>query len=128
MTGIKFFIPLFILLTTCNAQTDLTSQLYETYENYKEPSLTNRRIKHNQIQPLIDRFRDNSKFEVQKVGESIQGRDLNLISIGEGETNIFLWSQMHGDEPTATQAIFDILNFLDSDDFQSGKANDVIQS
>ena len=121
MTGIKFFIPLFILLSTCNAQTDLTSQLYETYENYKEPSLKNRRIKHKQIQPLIDRFRDNPKFEVQKVGESIEGRDLNLISIGEGETNIFLWSQMHGDEPTATQAIFDILNFLDSDDFKAEK-------
>ena len=28
---------------------------------------------------------------------------------------------MHGDEPTATQAIFDILNFLDSDDFGQEK-------
>lgn len=117
----KFFIPLFILVSTCNAQTDLTSQLYETYDKYKEASLEKRRIKHAQIQPLIDRFRANPKFEVQKVGESIEGRDLNLISIGEGDTNIFLWSQMHGDEPTATQAIFDILNFLDSKDFETEK-------
>ena len=51
---------------------------------------------------------------MSKVGESIEGRDLNLISIGNGSTDVFLWSQMHGDEPTATMAIFDILNFLDS--------------
>ena len=33
----------------------------------------------------------------------------------------FLWSQMHGNEPTATQAIFDILNFLNSPDFKVEK-------
>lgn len=121
MNPMKYLICLFVLASTCNAQNDLTSQLYETYEEYKEPSLNKRRIKHSQIQPLIDNFRNNPKFEVNKVGESIEGRDLNLISIGEGDINIFLWSQMHGDEPTATQAIFDILNFLDSDDFKDEK-------
>ena len=55
------------------------------------------------------------------MGESIEGRVLNLISMGSGKTNVLLWSQMHGDEPTATQAIFDILNFLTSDDFQEEK-------
>ncbi|MGB5783398.1 MAG: M14 metallopeptidase family protein, partial [Eudoraea sp.] len=62
-------------------------------------------------------YRNNPKFDVTTVGSSIEGRTLSLISIGKGETDVFLWSQMHGDEPTATQAIFDILNFLDSDDF-----------
>ncbi|MEX0312592.1 MAG: M14 family zinc carboxypeptidase, partial [Allomuricauda sp.] len=66
-------------------------------------------------------FDANPKFEVQKVGESIEGRDLRLISVGSGPMNIFLWSQMHGDEPTATQAIFDILNFLDAPDFKKEK-------
>ncbi len=97
---------------------DFTESLYSTYGNYKEPSLDKRRIKYAQLTPLIDRLRTNSKFTVKKVGESIEGRDLNLISLGKGGTPIFLWSQMHGDEPTATQAIFDILNFFDSNDFQ----------
>ncbi|MGW9686238.1 M14 family zinc carboxypeptidase [Flagellimonas sp. 2504JD1-5] len=103
------------------AQETITTNLYETYEQYKESSLQKRRIKHQQIQPLIQRFAANPKFEVQKVGESIQGRDLHLISIGSGPTNIFLWSQMHGNEPTATQAIFDILNFLDAPQFEKEK-------
>ncbi|PRX55009.1 M14 family zinc carboxypeptidase [Flagellimonas meridianipacifica] len=115
------FIAFLFFFSISNAQVNITSRLYDTYSNYKEPSLTKRRIKHKQIQPLIQRFADNSKFKVQKVGESIQGRDLHLISIGSGEEDIFLWSQMHGDEPTATQAIFDILNFLDAPEFAEEK-------
>ncbi|GMN08871.1 M14 family metallopeptidase [Croceitalea sp. MTPC9] len=99
----------------------ITEALYDSYENYKEVSLDSRRIKHHQLQPLINNFRANPKFVVQKVGESIEGRDLSLISLGSGKTNIFLWSQMHGDEPTATQAIFDLLNFFNSNDFKTEK-------
>ena len=101
--------------------TDLTSQLYDTYENYKEISIGKRRIKRADIQPLIDNYASNEKFKVATVGKSIGGKDLSLISIGSGKTNVFLWSQMHGDEPTATQAIFDILNFFNSPDFKVEK-------
>lgn len=120
---IKKLCSIIVILFACNmqAQDELTSKLYETYEEYKESSIGNRRIKHTDIQPLIEKFKADPKFEVQKVGESIQGRDLHLISIGSGDSNIFLWSQMHGDEPTATQAIFDILNFLDAPEFKAEK-------
>ncbi|NVN18219.1 peptidase M14 [Muricauda sp. HICW] len=111
----------FLLVCNVQAQDELTSKLYETYDDYKESSIGKRRIKHADIQPLIEKFKANPKFEVQKVGESIQGRDIHLISIGSGDSNIFLWSQMHGDEPTATQAIFDILNFLDAPEFKEEK-------
>ncbi|WP_396634488.1 M14 metallopeptidase family protein [Maribacter sp. R86514] len=99
----------------------ITTQLYDTYENYKESTIGKRRIKRNDIQPLIDKFSANAKFKVNTVGKSIGGKDLSLISIGTGETNVFLWSQMHGNEPTATQAIFDILNFFESADFKAEK-------
>jgi hypothetical protein len=97
--------------------------LYSTYEKYKEPTLDKRRIKHADIQPLINKLSANPKFKVAVVGKSIEGRNLSLISIGTGATDVFLWSQMHGDEPTATQAIFDIFNFLGSGDFQTEKEN-----
>ncbi len=100
---------------------NITSQLYDSYEKYKEPTLNKRRIKHQDIQPLLAAFAKNPKFKVTKVGSSIGGKSLNLISIGTGTTDVFLWSQMHGDEPTATQAIFDILNFLESPDFAEEK-------
>ncbi len=115
----KYFsaiLPILVLFA-CQAQdqeSDLTEILYNTYEDYKEISLEKRRIKHVDLQPLIEEYANNPKFQVSKIGESIEGRDLNLISIGNGNTDVFLWSQMHGDESTATQAIFDILNFLNS--------------
>nr|WP_299485273.1 M14 family zinc carboxypeptidase [uncultured Allomuricauda sp.] len=117
----KIFLLLGCFSFLTYSQESITTNLFETYEQYKESSLQKRRIKHHQIQPLIERFDANPKFQVQKVGGSIEGRDLKLISIGSGPVNIFLWSQMHGNEPTATQAIFDILNFLDAPGFQQEK-------
>lgn len=49
-------------------------------------------------------------------GYSFLNQPIQLLKIGEGEIKILLWSQMHGDEPTATAAIFDILNFFNSDE------------
>ncbi|WP_298504880.1 M14 family zinc carboxypeptidase [uncultured Maribacter sp.] len=108
--------------TAINAQQkEITSSLYESYKAYKEPSLNKRRIKHEDLQPLLRHYKTISGFVVTKVGESIAGRDLSLVSVGSGETRVFLWSQMHGDEPTATQAIFDILKFFESPDFKEEK-------
>jgi hypothetical protein len=49
---------------------------------------------------------------VQDVGSSGQGRPLRTITFGEGSTDLLLWSQMHGDEATATRALADLLEFL----------------
>ena len=108
--------------TTDTAIPDITTSLYETYDQYRESTLDRRRIKQSEILPLIRKYGETEGFMVTRVGESIEGRELNLISLGRGEVDVFLWSQMHGDEPTATQAIFDILNFFNSDDFQVEKA------
>ncbi|NCQ17952.1 MAG: peptidase M14, partial [Ignavibacteria bacterium] len=91
--------------------------LYNTYESYREPSLNSRRITHANILPLIEKLHHNSKFVVHKLGESVEKRELFLIKIGTGKTKIFLWSQMHGDESTATMALFDIFNFFSANDY-----------
>lgn len=91
---------------------DFEQHLYQSYERYKEKTLTHRKFKHSDIIPLIEKLKHQNEYTVTKVGESVEHRDLNLISIGKGKTKIFLWSQMHGDESTATAALFDIFNFL----------------
>ncbi|WP_417443670.1 M14 metallopeptidase family protein [Joostella sp.] len=100
---------------------DFYSELFENYDSYKEESIKIRRFTHDKIVPLIEDLKGDSFFEVNKVGASIKGKSLNLISFGEGKTDVFLWSQMHGDESTATMAIFDIINFFKSEDFQQEK-------
>jgi len=91
---------------------DITEELFSNYESYKEPTIKTRRFKHQDIQPLIEKLNIDSDFQINILGNSIQGRSITMISIGKGKTNILLWSQMHGDESTATMAIFDILNYL----------------
>ena len=87
-------------------------RLYYEHEDYIERKLVNRRFKHTDIFPLVNELKNKNKFKVIKAGTSTEGRDIFLISFGTGKTKISLWSQMHGDEATATMAIFDILNFL----------------
>ncbi len=108
-----FFILLFIPLTGIFAQQkNISDKLFSNYENYKEEQITNRRFKHQDIQPLINDLRSDKAFKITNLGNSIEGRSIKMISIGKGKTNILLWSQMHGDESTATMAIFDIFNYL----------------
>ena len=95
---------------------DFEQGLYYEYESYKEKSLSHRRFKHSDIIPLINSLKDKNLFRVNKVGESAEKRDIYLVSIGAGPIKIFLWSQMHGDEATATMALFDIFNFFSSND------------
>ena len=51
-------------------------------------------------------------LQVEAVGQSVEGRSINLVRIGSGSYPVLLWSQMHGDEPTATAALFDIFDYL----------------
>lgn len=92
--------------------TDFTHKLNSSYENFREESLNKRRFKHSDIKPLIDKLNNNKIFTVKQLGVSVQKREIYLISIGRGDTRVFLWSQMHGDESTATMALFDIFNFF----------------
>jgi hypothetical protein len=51
-------------------------------------------------------------FSMEQIGESVEGRSINHVRVGKGPMGILLWSQMHGDEPTATAALFDIFEYL----------------
>ena len=103
------------------AQTSFSEKLADSYSAYKEKALDQRRFTREDLQPLIKEYQQKAQFQVKKVGESIEGRELDLISVGHGPTQVLLWSQMHGDESTATMAIFDILNFFESSDFKTEK-------
>lgn len=95
---------------------DLAQNLYSNYELYRENKLTHRRFKHADILPMINEVKQRGIFSVEKAGQSVEGRDIYLLSIGRGKPKVFLWSQMHGDEPTATMAMFDVFNFFSTND------------
>jgi len=90
-------------------------KLDKDYEFFKEATFYKQRHKYADILPLIEKHGNKPLFQQTVIGKSFQGRDIFLIEAGTGKKNILLWSQMHGNEPTATQALFDIFNFLSSD-------------
>ncbi|MEO8075481.1 MAG: M14 family metallopeptidase, partial [Acidobacteriota bacterium] len=51
-------------------------------------------------------------FRLEPAGTSVEGRAINVVRVGTGPISVLLWSQMHGDEPTATAALFDLLDYL----------------
>lgn len=101
---------IFLLFSMALTPQDFSQQLFDKHEDFKEKSLTKRRFKHKDIVPLIERL----PFEVEKIGQSFEERDIYQIKLGHGKIKVLLWSQMHGDEPTATMALFDIFNFFQS--------------
>ncbi|GJQ63334.1 MAG: hypothetical protein SCALA702_23870 [Melioribacteraceae bacterium] len=93
-----------------------TSDFYNDYEKYKDNNISNRRFGHEVIEKLVEKLSLSDKVVIKKQGESLNGDSIYLISIGTGERSVLCWSQMHGDESTATMALFDIFNFLIADD------------
>jgi len=51
-------------------------------------------------------------FTVREAGKSFEGRSIYHVAAGRGPVQVLLWSQMHGDEPTATAALFDVFGYL----------------
>lgn len=120
-----FLLPLLLLFSCHSSSTaQLIHQVAKQYEQYKEASITQKRFKHSDIVPLIEKREKDTRYRIIKAGKSVEERDIYLLRIGTGKTKVLLWSQMHGDEPTATMAIFDLLNFFE----QSDQFNDLRQA
>ncbi|TPE46212.1 M14 family metallopeptidase [Pontibacter mangrovi] len=97
---------------------EVAQQVYRQYHQYAEeaPALQRRRFKHHEMVPLLERLQQHEAFEVEVAGQSVEQRDIYLVKAGTGDINVMLWSQMHGDESTATMALFDLFNFLHRSD------------
>lgn len=100
----------------CQVNLKSAELVWEHYDRYKEPMITNRFFKHTDVVNLIQKHTTSKLLIAEKIGQSIKGRSINHLKLGTGKTKILLWSQMHGDESTATMALFDLLNFLAADD------------
>jgi hypothetical protein len=79
---------------------------------YRNPAITARRFTHTQYWTAIEPSLRSDAFKLETIGRSILGRDIRSITYGSGPTRVLLWSQMHGDEATATMALADVFRFL----------------
>ena len=120
MKHLLLVVSFFVMSETIFAQNNLAQRLFDAHEKFKEKTiLTRRALKHKQLVPLLEKLRTNADFQLTEAGKSFEGRSIFQIKYGTGAPPVLLWSQMHGDEATATMALLDIFNFLNakSDEF-----------
>ncbi len=81
------------------------------YENSKVKSIKGRYIKNDDIFPFLEKTIFKNK--VKEIGKSVLGASIKMITLGQGNTKILMWSQMHGNESTTTKAVLDFIQFLE---------------
>jgi hypothetical protein len=95
---------------------EFSKRIEKKYEQYRESAIQKHRFRHRDIVPLVEKFSGNSIFSVREAGKSFENRSIYSLRTGKGNRKVMLWSQMHGNESSATMAIFDICNFLAAND------------
>lgn len=84
------------------------------FNQFKEQAISGRYVTNVHIEPLLKNL--NKYFEIAVIGESVKNKPIYSVKFGSGKKKIFMWSQMHGNESTTTKALFDLFNFLSSNE------------
>ena len=79
---------------------------------FRVDAISNRRFTHAELWRAIGPYTASPSFTTEVIGQSTLGTELRSVTFGIGRTKVLLWSQMHGDESTATMALADIFRFL----------------
>lgn len=91
---------------------EFARELFDDYTSYSIPEITSRRFTQADLLCWLKPLNAGNLFNVKPLGTSAEGRTISLLRLGKGTVKVLLWSQMHGDESTATMALLDILNFF----------------
>ncbi|WP_100642789.1 M14 family zinc carboxypeptidase [Alteromonas facilis] len=76
------------------------------------PELNKQHLILDDIAPVIDTLTAMPNVECNIIGHSYEQRPIHSMSLGHGPIRVLAWTQMHGDEPTATAAVLDIIQIL----------------
>lgn len=88
---------------------DLT-EISKWHDAYYEKGVESRRVTLDQIKPYLAGL--DAPFNVSKIGESFEKRDIYKLQFGTGSIKILLWTQMHGNESTGTKAFLDLIRLF----------------
>ena len=79
---------------------------------YRVEAIPARRFTHAEFWNAVGPSVNSSALKTAPIGESMLGRPIHSVTFGQGPTKVLLWSQMHGDESTASMSLADIFRFL----------------
>lgn len=94
------------------APAPLIPDIWNTVRFHELPPLP--LVRHAQVEAWVRRLREQAPevFQGEAAGHSVEGRALHHVWFGRGPKHVLLWSQMHGDEPTATTALFELCEYI----------------
>ncbi len=94
------------------SDSSVARELFTLYEQFMQPDIQKRRFTQAQMFDWLTPLLQSSDIRSTDLGRSAEGRMIRLYSYGTGPIRVLLWSQMHGDESTATMALIDMLRFF----------------
>ncbi len=110
---IAFFIFSALAIFSMSQITDAQTPR-EFFEAWEKDHISNKfpsNVRHRDVVNYLEQLKKLG-IKVEEVGRSFEDREIYQVEWGTGKTKIFMWSQMHGDEPTATSALMDMFAFL----------------
>jgi hypothetical protein len=100
-----------ILLMNSETEAQTPKDLAEIWEKQHISKIFPSNVRHKDLKNYLDELKKLG-LKIDEVGRSFGNREIYQIEWGKGATRVFMWSQMHGDEPTATSALIDMFAFL----------------
>ncbi len=138
-SSIRLIVPLIVSAVACGGAPRTTTRPIPAADccldlgrriatDQRVGAIASRRFTHAQYWAANEPALKSRSLRVSPVGVSTHGRPLRAITFGTGPTTVFLWSQMHGDESTATMALADLFAWFALADNQRDAVRDRIAS
>jgi hypothetical protein len=100
-----------VIVTSMNVYSQTPEKFAAAWDGEHISKIFPSDARHADLKKYLDQLKKLG-IKVDQVGLSNANREIYQIEWGRGPLKIFMWSQMHGDEPTATSALIDMFTFL----------------
>jgi hypothetical protein len=114
----KYLLLIFIFLFFINTTAQTTKDFAADWDKQHFSKILPSNLRHADLKKQLDEIKKLG-LKVEEVGRSYDNREIFQIEWGKGATKVFMWSQMHGDEPTATPALLDMFVYLQKNSKES---------
>lgn len=104
-------VALAVIILSMHTFAQTPAELAELWEKEHVSKIFPSNMRHRNLLPMLEDLKKLGA-KVETVGASYAGRSIHQIEWGKGPLKVFMWSQMHGDEPTATPALIDMFTIL----------------
>ena len=88
--------------------------VWDDYNQFRVSPEMTCTIRHHDVLRMLGELRSirPESIQISEFGESYEGRKIPIVSVGTGPCKVLAWSQMHGNEPTHTAALLDLISLL----------------